>query len=451
MIQGKNITIVHKKDLKEIVKDVRFCLNPGDKAVIIGEEGNGKSTLLKWLYDPKLVEAYAQAQGERIFAGERLGYLPQELPEEDRAKTVYEYFDGCPGFWEQTPKELAALAGQLGLERDFFYGQQQMGSLSGGEKVKAQMAALLMERPTALLLDEPSNDIDIETLQWLEKLILDWEGPVLFISHDETLIEAAANMVIHMERIRRKTLCRCSVVHLPYREYVQRREENMDSQKRQAQNERREEKKRREKFQKLQQQVESDLRNVSRQDPHGGYLLKKKMKAVKSLEHRYERERGEMTEMPETEEAIFFKLGDGVKMPAGTYMQQNYEELLDRDETPVDYLDRTGEKEGRTRIRTWLGSLKFTADEMDHPIRELSGGQKAKVLLLEMSMSGADVLILDEPTRNFSPLSGPVIRNMLKGYGGAILSVSHDRKYMEEVCDTVLALTPEGLEEIALQ
>ena len=156
------------------------------------------------------------------------------------------------------------------------------------------------------MLDEPSNDIDIETLQWLEKLILDWEGPVLFISHDETLIEAAANMVIHMERIRRKTLCRCSVVHLPYREYVQRREENMDSQKRQAQNERREEKKRREKFQKLQQQVESDLRNVSRQDPHGGYLLKKKMKAVKSLEHRYERERGEMTEMPETEEAIFF-------------------------------------------------------------------------------------------------------------------------------------------------
>ena len=216
--------------------------------------------------------------------------------------------------------------------------------------------------------------------------------------------------------------------------------------------------------------------------------------------------------MPETEEAIFFKLGDGVKMPAGktvlefsldrlqapgeegrilarniflrirggqkvclvgkngagkttllrkiagellartdiraAYMPQNYEELLDRDETPVDYLDRTGEKEERTRIRTWLGSLKFTADEMDHPIRELSGGQKAKVLLLEMSMSGADVLILDEPTRNFSPLSGPVIRNMLKGYGGAILSVSHDRKYMEEVCDTVLALTPEGLEEI---
>jgi len=128
-------------------------------------------------------------------------------------------------------------------------------------------------------------------------------------------------------------------------------------------------------------------------------------------------------------------------------MPQNYEELLELEQTPVDYLDRTGEKEERTRIRTYLGSLKFTADEMDHPIRELSGGQKAKVLLLKMSLSGADVLILDEPTRNFSPLSGPVIRRMLREYGGAIVSVSHDRKYIEEVCDAVYRLTPEGLTE----
>lgn len=78
--------------------------------------------------------------------------------------------------------------------------------------------------------------------------------------------------------------------------------------------------------------------------------------------------------------------------------------------TPVDFLDSTGEKSERTKIRTYLGSLKYTADEMDHPIRELSGGQKAKVLLLKMSLGNANVLILDEPTRNFSPLSGPVIR-----------------------------------------
>ena len=113
--------------------------------------------------------------------------------------------------------------------------------------------------------------------------------------------------------------------------------------------------------------------------------------------------------------------------------------------TPVEYLCTTGEKEELTRIRTYLGSMKYTADEMSHPTAELSGGQKAKVFLLKLSLSGADVLILDEPTRNFSPLSNPVIRSVLKAYGGTIISVSHDRKYIEEVCDTVYELTPRGL------
>lgn len=122
------------------------------------------------------------------------------------------------------------------------------------------------------------------------------------------------------------------------------------------------------------------------------------------------------------------------------YMPQNYEEILDLDMTPVDFLDKSGDKEERTRIRTYLGSLKYTADEMEHPIRELSGGQKAKVLLLSMSLSGANVLILDEPTRNFSPLSGPVIRKMLREFPGAIISISHDRKYIDEVCDKIYEL-----------
>ena len=129
------------------------------------------------------------------------------------------------------------------------------------------------------------------------------------------------------------------------------------------------------------------------------------------------------------------------------YMPQDYEELLDMDKTPVEYLAQSGDREEVTRIRTYLGSMKYTAEEMEHPVAELSGGQKAKVLLLKMSMSGADVLILDEPTRNFSPLSGPVIREVLRDYKGAIISISHDRKYIKEVCDTVYRLTREGLTE----
>lgn len=536
MLQIKNLTIIHKKDLRTMIEDFSFVLNPGDKAVLIGEEGNGKSTLMKWIYAPESIEDYVEAEGERICSGEKLGFLPQELPAEDKLRTVYDFFCQEEMFWEQEPKELAELARNLHMPTDFYYSDQLMGTLSGGEKVKAQMARLLMGKPTILLLDEPSNDIDIETLEWLEELIIKAEQPVLFISHDETLIERTANVVIHLEQIRRKTQSRYTVARVSYQEYLNQRNALMANQERNARNEKRQEEIRQEKLNRIMQKVEHAQENVSRQEPSVGRLLKKKMKAVKSMEKRFERQAEDMTQMPESEEAIFFKVGDKeAKIPAGkvvldfsldklvkpvsecsgengenkmgvcegvveagkntvgaeeilacnvnlfikgsekvciigrngagkttllrklaeellarediraAYMPQNYEELLDLNQTPVEYLCRVGDKEETTRIRTWLGSLKYTADEMSHSIGELSGGQKAKVLLLKMSISGANVLILDEPTRNFSPLSNPVIREVLRNYEGAILSVSHDRKYISEVCDKVYELTESGL------
>lgn len=128
-------------------------------------------------------------------------------------------------------------------------------------------------------------------------------------------------------------------------------------------------------------------------------------------------------------------------------MPQNYEELLDMDRTPVEYLSKTWDKDENTRIRTYLGSMKYTVGEMEHAIRDLSGGQKAKLLLLKMSMEQRNVLILDEPTRNFSPLSNPVIRDILIRFPGAIISISHDRKYVKEVCDKVYELDSMGLHQ----
>ena len=512
MFQIKNVTLTHKKDLRTILDGFSLVLNKGDRAVLIGEEGNGKTSLMKWIYDPDLVDDYLECRGERIMSGEKLGYLPQELPEQEKNKTVCEYFCESADFLDRTPKELAGLTADCHVEAQFFYREQEMRTLSGGERVKAQMMRILCENPTILLLDEPSNDIDIETLEWMEELINGWPYAVLFISHDETLIERTANRVIHFEQIRRKTVCRHTVANVPYRQYVSERLNAFEKQEQIAQSERREKRIRDEKIRKMEQTVNAQLSNANFNFHDSlGRLLKKKMKNVKAMEHRFEREDENMTEMPEQEEAIFFKLGDANSViPSGKwvvqcvipelltadgsrilakdvelklrgsekiaiigdngsgkttlisklaeellarkdirvqYMPQNYEELLPLDETPVDYLDMTGDKEERTRIRTYLGSLKYTADEMDHPIRELSGGQKAKVLLLKLSMSGANVLLLDEPTRNFSPLSGPVIRRMLKEFPGAIISISHDRKYLSEVCDRILRLTPEGLRE----
>ena len=511
MLQIKNLIITHKKDLRVILNDFKMTLNAGDKAVIIGEEGNGKSTLMKWIYNPELAEEYTECEGERIISGEKLSYLPQELPAEDGELSLYEFFAKEDAFLEMSPKELNETAVRFGVPADFFYGEQLLKSLSGGEKVKAQLMRILMGRPTALLLDEPSNDIDIDTLRLLEKLINDFKGIVLFISHDETLIENTANMVIHLEQVERKRKSRYTVCNLTYKEYVADRLHRFEKQEQEAENDRRQKKIREEKYRKVYDSVQSALSNVSRQAPSVAKNLKDKMHTVKAMGRRFEKMDEEMTERPEQEEAIFFKLGGAeAAMPAGKtvleysldtlttpvgdrilardiffrlrgpaklcivgkngcgkttlikkiaeelltrpdlrvqYMPQNYEDLLAMDMTPVDFLDKTGDKEERTRIRTYLGSLKYTADEMDHPIRELSGGQKAKVLLLKMSLSDANVLILDEPTRNFSPLSGPVIRGILKDFPGAIISISHDRKYIDEVCDTIYELTADGLKE----
>ena len=168
MLQIKNLTIHHRRDLRTVLQDFSFALQPGDRAVIIGEEGNGKSTLLKLIHDPALVEDYAEWSGEILKDGCRTGLLFQELPRIYWPMTVYEYFAAIPDFWDQTPGELAEISRQLGFSTTFFYSDQQVGTLSGGEKVKLQMAGLLVTRPDVLLLDEPSNDLDIETLEWLE-------------------------------------------------------------------------------------------------------------------------------------------------------------------------------------------------------------------------------------------------------------------------------------------
>lgn len=509
MLQIKKLNLTHKKDLKIILDNFNLVLNAGDKAVIIGEEGNGKSTLMKWIYDPALVENYMEAQGERIIGQEKLGYLPQQMSDENKEKSIYEYFSEEEVFWNKTPKELSAIAGRFGMTNDIFYSEQKMGCLSGGEKVKVQLMRLLIEDVTVLLLDEPSNDIDIATLELLENIINEWEHIVLFISHDETLIEHTANVVIHLEQIMRKTKTRYTVSKLPYQKYMEERYRKFENQKQQALSDRREKKLRDEKYQRVEQSVQNALQNCSRQAPSVAKNLKDKMHTVKAMGRRFEKEDEKMTEMPEQEEAIFFRLGDQDSyIPAGktviefeisklvtpdekrvlaenialklkgsekvcivgkngagkttllqkiadelrkrtdikaAYMPQNYEDMLNLDVTPVDFLDKSGEKEERTRIRTYLGSLKYTTDEMEHPIRELSGGQKAKVLLLNLSLSGANVLILDEPTRNFSPLSGPVIRKMLREFPGAVISISHDRKYINEVCDKIYELNEKGL------
>ena len=126
-------------------------------------------------------------------------------------------------------------------------------------------------------------------------------------------------------------------------------------------------------------------------------------------------------------------------------MPQHYEEGLDFSLTPVEFLNTDGSKEQKTSIRASLIAMKFSRDELDHPIRSLSGGQKAKVLLLKLMMAHPDVLLMDEPTRNLSPLSAPVMRDMIRSFPGAVICITHDRLLIDDWPGRVLRLSEEGL------
>jgi len=510
MFQVKGLTITHRRDLTALVEDLSFALGPGERAALVGEEGNGKSTVLKLLYDPALVEDYAQWTGELPGAGLRRGYLAQELTGRELEWTVAEFCGGVPAFEAAGPGDRARAAARVGLAPEIFYDWRNMATLSGGERVKLRLALLLLDRPDVLLLDEPSNDLDLEALGWLEEFLLSCPVPVLYVSHDEVLLERTASMVIHLERLRRRTAPRATVYNGGYREYAQGRSAALERQERDARKERAEFDARMEHYRRIRAKVDHDQAAISRQDPHGGRLLKKKMHAVQSMGRRFEREEAEMTAMPEWEEAIFAafdrersavpggkvilrldlpRLTAGEQVLTGplrlwvtgperigivgangagkstllkriarellprrdircAYMPQDYDEALLRGQTPVELLAPSGDREEVTRARTLLGGMKYKAEEMEHPAAELSGGQRAKLLFLRMVLQGANVLLLDEPTRNFSPLSAPVIRRALAEFSGCIISVSHDRIYLEQVCTRILELTAQGLREV---
>lgn len=503
MLQIKHLTLTHKKDFALLVEDLSFTLNAGERIALIGEEGNGKSTLLRAIAGDEGVRDYAEIGGQIVNTW-RTGYLPQELPAAVRAMTAYEFFCEGAAFYDQTPKRLGQLAARLHLPADVFYSEQRMGAFSGGERVKLQLARLLMDEPELLLLDEPSNDLDADTVRWLEEFLVGCGLSVLFVSHDETLLRRAATGVLLLERLRRRQVPRAGVCRLGYDDFVTSRAEMFAHQEQVARKEREEYAKKMQTFETIRRRVEHDQAAISRQNPGGGRLLKKKMHAVLSMGRRFEREAREMTDMPESEEAIFAKLGceplsagktvldlflpelsvgervlckdvrmnvrgrekvcilgrNGVgkstllrrirdELAAREdirvfYMPQEPGDILDMSGTPVQALTVSGDKEENVRICVALGSMKFTGDEMNHPCSGLSGGQKAKLMFLMMAQSQANVLLLDEPTRNLSPLSGPVVRALFADYPGCIIAVSHDALFEKEVCTRRLVLGPEG-------
>lgn len=260
-----------------------------------------------------------------------------------------------------------------------------------------------------------------------------------------------------------------------------------------------------EKLQQVMQKVEYQQNTISRSDPHGAKLLKKKMHSLKSQEKKLENI--SLTELPDMEEGINFSfknvfipitkvilkldlpilqiqdkiLAKNIRLDVigpkhiciiGNngigkstlikrihqelsnrddirlgYMPQCYEDILPEYESVLDFISKGKSKVEVPKARMYLGSMKLTPDEMIGKISDLSNGTKANLILIKFVLDQCDVLLLDEPTRNVSPLSNPVIRDVLRQFKGTIISVSHDRKYLSEVIDQIYLLTTNGLIE----
>ena len=506
MLQIRHLTITHLKDLKDLVSDLSLTVNAGDKVGIIGEEGNGKSTLLKLLMNDTLVSDYVSYRGKIQKSYSHYAYLPQTLPKNERRLSLNDYFFGDLDV-DLDYSKLYRFAQELHFDSERFTSQQTIATLSGGETLKVQFLKILSTNWDILFLDEPSNDLDIDTMIWLENFLQNTPQTVMFVSHDESLLSHAATKIVHLELAKKKQEAKTTVRNLDYENYSQQRQTAFEKQTKNAKKEREEYKKTMEKHHRVKQSVEHVLRNTH--DSTAGRLVAKKMKNVLSQGKRFEREAAELTELPIQADAINLKFPAITPLPstkrvvtleqmclkvgertlaqninfellgqekigiigengAGKstflkelrnllqkkkgitlgYMPQIYPDSLNEVDSPIDFLTSTGEGIEREKILTHLASLQFTRNEVQHSISQLSGGQKAKLLLLKMVLDQANVLLLDEPTRNFSPTSQQQVRKLFTDYNGAIITVSHNRTFLKEVCQKIYRLTETGLDPV---
>ena len=506
MININHLTITQNKDLRDLVSDLNITIQDGEKVAIIGEEGNGKSTLLKTLMGERLADF--TIRGEIKSDLRSLAYIPQQLAEELKKKSLQDYF-----FLESTDLDysiLYRLSDELHFDSSRFASDQEIGSLSGGEALKIQLIHELAKPFEVLFLDEPSNDLDLETVDWLKRKIQKMKQTVIFISHDEDFLSQTADTIVHLRLVKHRKEAETLVEHLDYDRYSEQRKANFARQSQQAANDQRAYDKTMEKHRRVKQNVETALRATK--DSTAGRLLAKKMKTVLSQEKRYERAAQSMTQKPLEEEQIqlFFSdiqplqaskvliqlekenlsIGDRVlvqelqltirdqekigiiglngvgkstllaklqqllndkrEISLG-FMPQDYHKKLQLDLSPIVYLSKTGEKEELQKIQSHLASLNFSYPEMQHQIRSLSGGQQGKLLLLDLVLRKPNFLLLDEPTRNFSPTSQPEIRKLFATYPSGLITVSHDRRFLKEVCSSIYRLTEHGLEVVNLE
>ncbi|MDA9431078.1 ABC-F family ATP-binding cassette domain-containing protein [Bradyrhizobium sp. CCBAU 51627] len=497
------------------------ALNKGEKIGLVGPNGAGKTTLFRMIAGEELPDE-GQVSTDR---GITIGYFNQDVGEMSGRSAVAEVMNGAgpvsevaaelrqleadmadPDKADQMDEIIArygevqhafeeldgyaldgrareALSG-LGFSQEMMDGD--VGKLSGGWKMRVALARILLMRPDVMLLDEPSNHLDLESLIWLEKFLHDYEGTLLMTSHDREFINRVISKVIEIDSGALTTYTG------DYEFYEQQRA--MAEKQQQAQFERQQamlakEIKFIERFKarashaaQVQSRVKK-LDKIERVEPprrrqsiafdfptaprsgedvvalknvHKGYGNKRIYDGLDFMIRRKERwcvmgvnGAGKSTLLKlvagasEPDDGTV-ALGGSVKMG---YFAQHAMDLLDGERTVFQSLEDQFPTAGQGSLRALAGCFGFSGDDVEKRCRVLSGGEKARLVMAKMLFDPPNFLVLDEPTNHLDLATKEMLINALSDFEGTMLFVSHDRHFLATLSNRVLELTPDGIHQ----
>ena len=497
------------------------ALNKGEKIGLVGPNGAGKTTLFRMIAGEELPDE-GQVSTDR---GITIGYFNQDVGEMSGRSAVAEVMDGAgpvsavaaelhqletamadPDKADQMDEIIArygevqhafeeldgyaldgrareALSG-LGFSQEMMDGD--VGKLSGGWKMRVALARILLMRPDVMLLDEPSNHLDLESLIWLEKFLHDYEGTLLMTSHDREFINRVISKVVEIDSGSLTTYTG------NYEFYEQQRALNEKQQ--QAQFERQQAmlakeiafierfKARASHAAQVQSRVKK-LDKIERVEPprrrqtvafdfppaprsgedvvalkkvFKGYGSKRIYDGLDFMIRR--RERWCVMGVNGAGKSTLLKLVAGASEPdEGTvavggsvkmgYFAQHAMDLLDGERTVFQSLEDQFPTAGQGSLRALAGCFGFSGDDVEKRCRVLSGGERARLVMAKMLFDPPNFLVLDEPTNHLDLATKEMLITALADFEGTMLFVSHDRHFLATLSNRVLELTPEGIHQ----
>ena len=493
-----------------VLQDVSWQIEAGRKIGLVGANGSGKSTLLNLLGGVMSADRGAIETARQV----RLGYLTQEMAAEGD-RTLYD--EVCEAFRpllemqaEMTRLE-ARMAQQQASDADMQrYGvlmeefnarqgyairarveatlsglgfrpealQTPVRHLSGGQKNIAALARVLLQEPDLLLLDEPSNHLDVQATEWLEGVLRDYAGAIVVVSHDRYFLDRTVDEIVGLEQ---QSLQRYPGNYSAYvvAKALRREQQNKAYEQQQAEIERHEEFIRRNMAGQNTRQAQSRqkmLARIERLDKPGGDGRRMAVQftanrrenhevlVCRNLQKRYgDRQvlrrlsftvfRGEkvgLTGPNGAGKSTLLRLLTGQETPDGgtlhagsniavAYYDQELGSLQARN-TVLDEVWQMTPDWTQGEMRSHLGRFLFSGDEVSQTIGSLSGGQKSRVALAKLMLTKANLLVLDEPTNHLDIPACEMLEQALADYPGTLLIVSHDRYFLDRVIDRLLIL-----------